>query len=218
MRNHLKPFSSYLRWMVRANCSVWHGSCWRWPKRWHGCRKSCGRCSKRRIWRWKPSKRRGKGKPGMKQSMNSESRIEEQHLSTSNFAWRLLLEQVPCWEGCWRGTEGWGFQLDKMNQNDTSKAPPGCQRRPCYTSCDKRQPHPCRCVWPGWKRELAATQWGTEHRTVQIWARLGCDLEWYHPKQFWFQINLHSEWFSMGWWHCKMNILLFYYLQDPTNS
>ncbi len=62
---------------------------------------------------------------------------------------------------CW-STEGWDFQLDKMNQNDTSKAPPRCQRRPCYTSCDKRQPHPCRCVWPGWKRELAATQWGTE--------------------------------------------------------
>lgn len=62
--------------------------------------------------------------------VSESQRIEEkQHLPISNFEWRLLLEQVTCWEGCQRGTEGWDFQLDNMNQNDTSKAPPRCQRR-----------------------------------------------------------------------------------------
>ena len=83
--NILKPLSLHLRWTVRANCSVWHGSCWRWPKWWHGCRKSCGRCSKRRIWSWKPSKRPAqKREAARNESMKvSESqRIEEkQHLS-----------------------------------------------------------------------------------------------------------------------------------------
>ena len=136
MRNHLKHLettSLHLRWTVRANCSVWHGSCWRWPKWWHGCRKSCGRCSKRRIWSWKPSKRPARKREAARNEsmkVSQSQRIEEkQHLSTSNFEWRLLLEQVTCSEGCQRGTEGWGFQLDNMNQNDTSKAPPRCQRR-----------------------------------------------------------------------------------------
>ena len=43
------------------------------------------------------------------------------------------------------------------------------------------------------------------HRNTS-WLRYGCDLEWHHPKQFWFQINLHSEWFSMARWHCNKGL------------